>query len=72
MLNAYLDDGTALILDGVPVEGLTIDMATNSFLATGGPAFSGGDYYPFDQVNADLIHVGDELYAQTLTNFITV
>ncbi|MGB1075736.1 MAG: alkaline phosphatase D family protein, partial [Flavobacteriales bacterium] len=71
VLNAYLDDGTALILDGSPVEGVTIDIATNSFLATGGPAFSGGDYYPFDQVNADLIHVGDELYAQTLTNFIT-
>ena len=68
VVSAILDDGTVLIENGTPVAGLTVDIATNNFLAEGGPAFSGGDYYPFDQsVPANLT---TELYAESVIEFI--
>ena len=44
ILDVVLDDGTVIVEDGVVVYGGTIDIATASFLATGGDQYFDEDY----------------------------
>jgi 5'-nucleotidase len=44
ILDVTLDDGTPVILQGVAVPGLTLDIATLGFLATGGDQYFDRDY----------------------------
>ena len=56
-----LDDGTEIVVGGVPVPGVTVDIATNDFTARN------GDAYPFD--GADFTTVG-LTYQQALADFL--
>jgi hypothetical protein len=44
ILEVTLDDGTPVVLQGVAVPGLTLDIATLGFLATGGDQYFDKDY----------------------------
>lgn len=60
VLNVTLDDGTEVIIDGEPVDGVTVDLATIDFLARG------GDQYPFPE-NFTVLGAS---YQQALANFL--
>ncbi len=66
--SAWLDDGTFLIQQGVPVSGLTIDIATLNFLATGGDQYFDPDYLSRDYfLNTRILGVSDQ---QALESYI--
>lgn len=59
--DAALDDGTVLITNGVPVPGVTVNIASNDF------TIQGGDQYPFR--GAEFTRLG-VTYQQALANYI--
>ncbi|MEM9893577.1 MAG: esterase-like activity of phytase family protein [Actinomycetota bacterium] len=60
VLTVTLDDGTDVVVDGEPVDGVTVDVATIDFLARG------GDQYPFPESFTVL----GASYQQALANFL--
>lgn len=71
--HAFLDDGTPLILNGVAVPGLTVDIATLNFLATGGDQYFDPDYLSQDYfLKTRILGVSDqqalEAYIRSFNN----
>lgn len=63
-----LDDGTWVVQDGIPVPGLTIDVATLNFLAFGGDQYFDPDYLSKDYFsNYRILGVSDQ---QALEDYI--
>ncbi len=72
--SARLDDGTVLIEEGKPVAGLTVDVATLNFLASGGDQYFDSDYLSQDYFqNTRILGVSDqqalEAYIRSFNNF---
>jgi 5'-nucleotidase len=59
--DAWLADGTFLIQQGRPVAGLTVDIATLNFLASGGDQYFDPDYLSQDYfLNTRILGVSDQ------------
>jgi 5'-nucleotidase len=69
ILEVTLDDGTPVVLQGVPVPGLTLDIATLGFLATGGDQYFDKDYLSKSyQTSYTLLGITDQ---NALQDYIT-
>jgi 5'-nucleotidase len=69
ILDVTLDNGLPIIINGVPVPGLTLDIATLAFLVNGGDQYFDPDYLSQSYVaNATLLGVTDQ---NALQDYIT-